>query len=34
MINHFTELEEKGMIRRTTGGTVWITVKGREFIKQ
>src|SRR5919197_727724 len=34
MINHFTELEQKRMIHRTTDGIVSITVKGREFIKQ
>jgi predicted transcriptional regulator len=34
MINHFTELEEKGMIQRTTGRVVSITVKGREFVSQ
>jgi predicted transcriptional regulator len=34
MINHFTELEQKRMIQRTTDGIVSITVKGREFIKQ
>ena len=34
MINHFTELEEKGMIQRTTGRAVSITVKGREFVSQ
>jgi predicted transcriptional regulator len=34
MLNYFTELEEKGMIQRTTGGVVSITVKGREFVSQ
>jgi predicted transcriptional regulator len=34
MINHFTELEEKGMIQRTTDRVVSITVKGREFVSQ
>jgi predicted transcriptional regulator len=34
MINHFTELEEKGMIQRTTARVVSITVKGREFVSQ
>lgn len=34
MMNHFTELEEKGMIQRTTGRVVSITVKGREFVSQ
>ena len=32
MMIHFTELEEKGMIQRTTGRVVSITVKGREFV--
>ena len=34
MINHFTELEEKGMIQRVSNGLVSITNKGRQFIKQ
>jgi predicted transcriptional regulator len=34
MMNHFIELEEKGMIYRTSNGLVSITNKGREFIKQ
>ena len=34
MMNHFIELEEKGMIQRTTGRVVSITVKGREFVSQ
>ena len=34
MMNHFTELEDKGMIQRTTGRVVSITVKGREFVSQ
>jgi predicted transcriptional regulator len=34
MINHFTELEEKRMVQRTTGSVVSITVKGREFVSQ
>jgi predicted transcriptional regulator len=34
MINHFTELEEKRMIQRTTGSVVSITVKGREFVSK
>ena len=34
MINHFAELEQKGMIRRSAVGFVSITNKGKEFIKQ
>lgn len=34
MINHFAELEEKGMICRSAVGFVSITNKGKEFIKQ
>jgi predicted transcriptional regulator len=35
MMNHFIELEEKGMINRSSsGGLVSIPSKGREFIKQ
>ncbi|MFL6420840.1 MAG: winged helix-turn-helix domain-containing protein [Nitrososphaeraceae archaeon] len=34
MMNHFIELEDKGMIYRTSNGLVSITNKGREFIKQ
>ena len=34
MINHFIELEQKGMIYRTNNGLVSITNKGREFMKQ
>jgi predicted transcriptional regulator len=34
-MNHFIELEDKGMInRRNSGGLVSITSKGRKFIKQ
>jgi predicted transcriptional regulator len=34
MINHFSELERKGMINRTNDGLVSITSKGKKFIKQ
>ncbi|HJT48011.1 MAG TPA: winged helix-turn-helix domain-containing protein [Nitrososphaeraceae archaeon] len=34
MINHFKELEEKRMIRRTVNGSVSITNKAKEFIKR
>ena len=35
MMNHFIELEEKGMINRSSSeGLVSITCKGRKFIKQ
>ena len=34
MMNHFIELEQKGMIYRTSDGLVSITSKGRRFIKQ
>jgi predicted transcriptional regulator len=34
MMNHFIELEQKGMIYRTSDGLVSITSKGRKFIKQ
>jgi predicted transcriptional regulator len=35
MMNHFIELEEKGMINRSSSdGLVSITSKGRKFIKQ
>ena len=34
MMNHFDELERKGMICRESGGLVSITNKGREFTKQ
>ena len=34
MINHFEELEEKGMIHRSAVGFASITNKGKEFIKQ
>jgi predicted transcriptional regulator len=34
MINHLTELEEKGMIYRSAVGFLLITNKGKEFIKQ
>jgi predicted transcriptional regulator len=34
MMNHFIELEGKGMIQRTSNGLVSITNKGREFTKQ
>ena len=34
MINHFIELEEKRMIQRTGNGSVSVTNKGREFIRQ
>lgn len=34
MINHFKELEEKRMIRRTINGSVSITNKAKEFIKR
>lgn len=34
MINHFTELEEKRMIQRTSNGSVSITNKAKEFIKR
>jgi len=34
-MNHFIELEEKGMINRSSSvGLVSITSKGRKFIKQ
>jgi len=34
MINHFTELEEKRMIQRTSNGSVSITSRAKEFIKR
>jgi len=34
MMNHFIELEQKGMIYRTGDGLVAITNKGKKFIKQ
>ena len=34
MMNHFIELEQKGMIYRTSDGLVSITNKGKMFIKQ
>lgn len=34
MVNYFIELEQKGMIERSTNGLVLITNKGRGFIKQ
>lgn len=34
MMNHFLQLEQKGMIQRTNNGLVSITSKGREFTKQ
>ena len=34
MMNHFIELEQKGMIYRTGDGLVSITSKGKKFIKQ
>ena len=34
MMNHFIELQERGMIDRSTNGLVSISSKGREFIKQ
>ena len=34
MMNHFIELEEKGMIHRTSDGLASITSKGRKFTKQ
>jgi predicted transcriptional regulator len=34
MMNHFDELERKGMICRESGGLVSITNKGREFTRQ
>jgi predicted transcriptional regulator len=35
MMNHFIELEEKGMINRSNSdGLVSITSKGKKFIKQ
>jgi predicted transcriptional regulator len=33
MINHFDELEEKGMIHRVSG-LIAITAKGKQFIEQ
>lgn len=33
MMNHFAELEEKGMIHRVSG-LIAITAKGRKFIEQ
>lgn len=33
MMNHFDELEEKGMIHRVSG-LIAITAKGRKFIEQ
>lgn len=34
MMNHFIELEQKGLIYRTSDGLVSITSKGKMFIKQ
>jgi predicted transcriptional regulator len=34
MMTHFIELEQKGMIQRTTNGLVSLTSKGREFTTQ
>jgi predicted transcriptional regulator len=34
MMNHFIELQERGMIDCSTNGLVSISSKGREFIKQ
>jgi predicted transcriptional regulator len=34
MVNHFAEMEGKGMIQRTPEGLLTITAKGRKFVEQ
>lgn len=34
MVNHFAEMESKGMVQHTPEGLLTVTVKGRKFIEQ